>query len=99
MAAEDKQRPGEMGSGEGHSPSAMQRGQGGHCEVCGSDLDGKSGGGRLAAWRTKRAARLAGLCLLLLTVAVCYAVAAGQPIPQMLGQVVTVLIHAMMGMP
>ena len=82
-----------VGNREGSRASAMQRGQGEHCEVCGSHLDGDAGRGRAAACRTKRVVRLVSLCMLLLTGAVSYAIVNGHPVPQIIGQIVTVMIR------
>ncbi len=52
--------------------------------------------GRGTAWR-KRVLKASLLCLLIFVLALAYAVATGRPIPEIAGQILGILLHALLG--
>ena len=79
-----------MGNREGQGAGGVQCGQGSPERVCPHTA------GRGAAWR-KRVLKASLLCLLIFVLALAYAVATGRPVPEIAGQILGILLHALLG--
>lgn len=79
-----------MGDRERQRAGGMQCGQGSPERVCPYTT------GRGTSWR-KRVLKASLLCLLIFVFALAYAVATGRPIPEIAGQILGILLHALLG--
>ena len=91
MDAKDKRRNAKMVDRDRQGLDAVQRGQEGNADL----REGRTGRG-LLIWR-KRSFRVALVCLLILVVALAYAVVTGKPVPETVGHILGVLLQVLLG--
>lgn len=82
-----------MGDRDRQGLDAMQRGQGRVADLR-QERTGRGKG--VTIWR-KRLFRAVLLCLLILVLSLAYAIATGQPVPEMAGRILSILLQALLG--